>query len=75
MPHAKLTPILKGRATIVARPVAPWLIEPEEQTGMMVPVAEVTMFEWHMTEPEHGGAVAELEHETALAKVPEVSRL
>ena len=41
----------------------------------MVPVAEVTMFERHMTEPEHDVAVAELEHQTALAEVPEVTRL
>ena len=71
----KARPIFEGKLAMVPRPEPPWLIEPEEQTGMMVPVAEVTMFEWHMTEPEHGGAVAELEHETALAKVPEVSRL
>jgi hypothetical protein len=35
----------------------------------------VTMFERHMTEPEHEVAVAELEHQTALGEVPEVSRL
>jgi hypothetical protein len=29
----------------------------------------------HMTEPEHKIAVAELEHQTALAEVPEVPRL
>jgi hypothetical protein len=66
-------PIFEGRATIVPRPEPPWLIEPEEQTGMMVPVTEVTMFESH-TEPEHEVAVAELKHETALAGVPEVPR-
>jgi hypothetical protein len=59
----------------VPRPEPPWLIELEEQTGMMVPVAEVTMFERHMTEPEHEVAIAELEHQTALAEVPKVSRL
>jgi hypothetical protein len=42
---------------------------------MMVPMAEVTMFERQMTEPEHEVAVAGLEHQTALAEVPEVSRL
>jgi hypothetical protein len=69
------TPILEGKAAIVPPPEPPWLIEPEEQAGMMVPVAEVTMFERHMTEPEHEVAIAELEHQTALAEVPEVSRL
>jgi hypothetical protein len=69
------TPIFKGGASIVPRPEPPWLIEPEEQTGMMVPVAELTMFERQMTEPEHEVAIAELEHQTALAEVPEVSRL
>jgi hypothetical protein len=59
----------------VPRPEPPWLIEPKEQTGMMVPVAEVTMFERHMTEPEHEVAIAKLEHQTALAEVPEVTRL
>ena len=42
---------------------------------MMVPVTELTMLERHMAEPEHNIAVAELEHQTALAEVPEVSRL
>jgi hypothetical protein len=42
---------------------------------MMVPVAEVTMFERHMTEPEHEVAIAELEHQTALAEAREVSLL
>jgi hypothetical protein len=69
------TPIFKGKAAIVPRPEPTWLIEPEEQTGMMVPVAEVTMFERHMTEPEHEVASAELEHQTALAEVAEMSRL
>jgi hypothetical protein len=54
-----------------------WLVEPEEQPlVMMVLVAEVTMLEMrHMTEPEHEVAIAELEQQTALAEVPEVSRL
>ena len=42
---------------------------------MMVPVAELAMLERHMAEPEHDIAVAELEHKTALAEMPEVSRL
>jgi hypothetical protein len=72
----KLTPISPCKAGIVPRPEPPWLIEPEEQTRMMVPVAEVTTLEMrHMTEPEHEVAIAELEHQTALAEVPEVSRL
>jgi hypothetical protein len=69
------TPILEGKAAIVPPPEPPWLVEPEEQTGMMVRVAEVTMFERHITEPEHEVAIAELEHETALAEVPEGPRL
>ena len=69
------TPIFEGKAAIVPRPEPPWLIEPEEQPAMMVPGAEVTMFERRMTEPEHEVAVAELEHQTALAEVAEVSRL
>ena len=71
----KATPIFEGKAATVPRPELPWLVEPEEQTAVMVPVAEVTMFERHMTEPEHDVAVAELEHQTALAEVPEVPRL
>jgi hypothetical protein len=69
------TPILEGKAVIVPPPEPPWLFEPEEQAGMMVPAAEVTMFERHMTEPEHDITIAELEHQTALGEVPEVSRL
>ena len=38
-------------------------------------MAEVTMFEPHMTEPEHEVAIAELEHQTAEAEEPEVPRL
>ena len=69
-------PIFKGRATIVPRPEPPWLVKPEEQPVMMVPLAEVTMLETrHMIEPEHEVAIAELEHQTALAEVPEVPRL
>ena len=68
------TPIFKGRATIVPRPDVP-LVEPEEQPVVMVPVAEVTMLERHMAEPQHEVAVAKLEHQTALAEVTEVSRL
>ena len=71
----KATSIFESKAAIVPRPELPWLIEPEEQPVMMVPVAEVTMFERHMTEPEHEVAIAELEHQTALAEVPEISRL
>jgi hypothetical protein len=60
----------------VPRPELPWLIEPKEQTGMMVPVAEVMMLEMrHMAEPEHEIAVAELEHQSPLPEVPEVPRL
>jgi hypothetical protein len=63
-------------ATIVPRPELPWLAEPEEQPVMMGPVAEVMMLEMrHMAEPEHEVAIVELEHETALAEVTEVSRL
>jgi hypothetical protein len=38
-------PIFEGKAAIVPRPEPPWLIEPEEQPVMMLPVAEVTMLE------------------------------
>jgi hypothetical protein len=69
------TPIFKGRATIVPGPEPPWLIEPEEQPVMMVPAAELTMLERRMAEPEHDIAIAKFEHQTALAEVPEVSRL
>ena len=69
-------PIFKGKAAIVPRPEVPWLVEPEEQTAMRVPVAEMMMLQMrHMTELEHEVAVAELEDETALAEVTEVSRL
>jgi hypothetical protein len=71
----KATPILEGKAAIVPPPEPLCLIEPKEQTGMTVPVAEVTMFERHMTEPEHEVAIAELEHQTTLAEVPEMTRL
>jgi hypothetical protein len=67
----KATPIFEGKAAFVPRPEPPWLVEPEEQTGMIVPVTEVTMLEMrHMAEPEHEIAVAEPEHQTALAEVP-----
>ena len=42
---------------------------------MILPVAELTMRERHMAESKHDIAVAELQHETVLAKVTEVSRL
>jgi hypothetical protein len=71
----KLMSISKGEIAILPRPELPWLVEPEEQPVMMVPAAELTMLERHMAEPEHDIAVAELEHQTALAEVPEVSRL
>jgi hypothetical protein len=69
------TPIFKGGDSIVPRPEPPWLVEPEEQPVTMVPAAELTMLERHMAEPEHQVAGAELEHQTALAEVPEVPRL
>jgi hypothetical protein len=68
--------IFEGKAAIVPRPELPWLVEPEEQPVMMVPVAELMMLEMrHMAEPEHEVAVAEFEQQTALAEVAEVSRL
>jgi hypothetical protein len=74
--RVKATPIVEGEAAIVPRPEPPWPIQPEEQTRMMVPVAEVTMLETrHRTKTEHEVAIAELEHQTALAEVPEVPRL
>ena len=61
---------------MVPRSEVPWLVEPQEQTAMMVPVAEVMMLEtWDVAEPEHEVAIAELEQKTALAEVMEVSRL
>jgi hypothetical protein len=67
-------PTFKSKAAKVPRPELPWQVEPEEQP--MVPAAEATVLEMrHMTEPEHHVAVAKLEHQTALAKVTEVSRL
>ena len=42
---------------------------------MMMRVAEVTLLERHVTGSEHEVAVAELEHQTALAEVPELSWL
>jgi hypothetical protein len=66
----KAMPIFEGKAAIVPRPEPPWLVKSEEQPVMMVPVAEVTMVEMrHMTEPEDEVAIAELEHETALAEI------
>jgi hypothetical protein len=72
----RATPIFEGRATIVPRREPPWLVEPEDQPVMMVPVAEVMMLETrHMTEPEHDIAVAELQHQPSLPEVSEVARL
>jgi hypothetical protein len=63
-------PIFEGKAAIVPRPEPPWLVKPEEQPLVTMPVAEVTMLEMrHMAEPQHEIPVAELEHETALAEV------
>jgi hypothetical protein len=54
----------------VAQREVPWLVEPEEQPLVMMPLAEVMTLEMrHMTKPEREVAVAELEHETALAEV------
>ena len=70
------TPIFEGKAGIGPRPQLPGRAESEEQPLVMMPVAEVMTLEMrHMTEPEHKIAVAELEHQTALAEVPEVPRL
>ena len=74
-------PSVKSKAAIVPPPEPPWLVEPEEQPVMRVPMAEVMVLEKrHMTEPEHKVAVAELQHqprmpETRVAEVPEVPRL
>jgi hypothetical protein len=68
-------PISKGEAAIVPRPELASLVESEERTAMILPVAELTMRERHMAESKHDIAVAELQHETVLAKVTEVSRL
>jgi hypothetical protein len=67
--------ISERETAIVPGPELPWLVEPEEQTAMMVPLAEVTMLGRHMAEPEQEVAVGELQHETSLAEVAEVSRL
>jgi hypothetical protein len=57
-------------ASLVPRLEPPWLVEPEEQPLVMMPLAEVARLEMrHVTQPEHEVAVAELEHETALAEV------
>ena len=64
------TPIFEGKAAIVPTPETPWLVEAEVEPIMMMPAAEVAMLEMrHVTQPEHEIAVAELEHETALAEV------
>jgi hypothetical protein len=70
----KARPIFEGKLAIMPQPEVP-LVEPEEQAVMMVPVAEVTMFERHMTESEHEVAIAEFEHQPGLADGTEVSRL
>jgi hypothetical protein len=68
-------PISEGKVPIVPRPKRPGLIEPEERTPVLIPVAEVIGLEKRdMTEPEERLAVAELEHEAALSKVTETSR-
>jgi hypothetical protein len=74
--RVKAMPIFEGKAAIMPWPELPWLVEPEEHPVMMVLVAEVTMLEMrHMADPQHEIPVAELQHETALAEVPEVPRL
>ena len=73
--RVKATRIFQGKAAIVPRPELPWRLEPEGQTAMMMRVAEVTVLERHVTGPEHEFTVAELEHQTGLGEVPEVSRL
>jgi hypothetical protein len=73
--RVKATRIFEGKAAIVPGPELPWRLEPEEQATMMMRVAEVTVLERHVTGPEHEVTVAELEHQTALGEVPELSRL
>jgi hypothetical protein len=63
--RVKATPIFEGNAAIV---------EPE-QAAMRMRVAEMTVLERHVTGPEHEVAVAELEDQTALAELPELSWL
>jgi hypothetical protein len=71
----KLTPILPGKAAVVPRPELPWLAKPEEQPAVMALATKMMMLKMrHMTEPEHEVAVAELEHQTALAEMTEVPR-
>jgi hypothetical protein len=67
--------IFEGEAAIVPRPERPCRLEPEEQIAKLTRVAEMTVLERHVAEPEHDVAVAELEHQPALAQVTEVSRL
>jgi hypothetical protein len=71
----KAMPIFEGKAAIVPTPEPPWLVEAEVEPIMMIPAAEVAMLEMrHMTEPEHDVAVAELQHQPRVPKVPEVPR-
>ena len=72
----KMAPIFEGKVAMRPPPELPWLVEPEERPLTTMLMAEVTVLETrHIAEPEHDVNVAELEHETALADVPEVSRL
>jgi hypothetical protein len=71
----KMAPIFEGQVAM-GPPELPWLVEPEERPLTTMLMAGVTVLETrHIAEPEHDLNVAELEHETALADVPEVSRL
>jgi hypothetical protein len=72
----KMAPIFEGKVAMGPPPELLWLVEPEERPLTTMLMAEVTVLETrHIAEPEHDVNVAELEHETALADVPEVSRL
>jgi len=69
----KAKPISEGKLVIVPWPEPRWLVEPEEQPVLLVPVAELTVLEMpHVPEPEHDVAVGKLQHQPGL---PEVSRL
>ncbi len=69
-------PISEGKVPVVPRPKRARLTEPEERPLMLMPVAEVIRLEKRLVpEPEQKGAVAELQHEAALSKAAEMSRL
>ena len=72
----KVVSVFESKATVVPRPEVPRAIKPEHEPGLAESLPEAVRLEVSdMTELKDKIPIAELEHQTAVAEVPEVPRL